>query len=135
MESSTRTLNEVRKEQGIGVRRLSKGAPVAPRTIYGIERQTSTPQPDTIRRISRFLDVDPMAVTEFRTALEEQGYEGMPEEEPELLASPLREEFPSYAGADWRGKARSDLARLMRDLGRVETVEVYREVWGEEPPE
>lgn len=132
MESSTRTLNEVRKEQGIGVRRLSKGAPVAPRTIYGIERGQSTPQPDTIRRISRFLDVDPMEVSEFRAALEEQGYEEMPEEGPAdfLLASPA----PVPAGSDWRGEARSELAHLMRLLGLADTHEVYREVWGEDTP-
>lgn len=130
-----RTLNEVRKEQGIGVRRLSKGAPVAPRTIYGIERKTSTPQPDTIRRISRFLGVDPMEVTEFKAALEKQGYDALPGEEPAdfLLASTAREDPPRYAGE--REEARSELARLMRVLGLWETVEVYREVWGEEPPE
>lgn len=134
-EQTTRTLNEVRKEQGIGIRRLSKGAPVAPRTIYGIERQTSTPQPDTIRRISQFLGVDPMEVTEFRAALEAEGLDALPEKEPAdfLLASPAREDKPRYA--EEREEARSELARLMRVLGLWETVEVYREVWGEDPPQ
>jgi transcriptional regulator with XRE-family HTH domain len=136
MEEYVRTLKEIRQEKGIGIRRLSKGAPVAPRTIYGIERGQSTPQPDTIRRISRFLNVDPMQVSEFKAALEELGLDGLPEEEPQeemmLLASPGS---PMPAGAGWREEARDALAALMRDLGRVETIEVYREVWGEQPPE
>lgn len=156
MEENARTLREVMRDKRVGVRRLSKGAPVAPRTIYGVERG-STPQVETIRKISRYLDVDPMEVSEFRAALEEEGLTELPPEtssRPKIPrrsvsldsadfdftllgspgpGSPVRVE--TGESRDWRGEARSEIARLMLDIGRVESAEVYRAVWGEEPPQ
>lgn len=140
MEENTRTLREVMQDKRVGVRRLSRGAPVAPRTIYGVERG-STPQVETIRKISRYLDVDPMEVSEFRAALEAEGLTALPPEEESadfdftLLGSPGpgSPRVEGMPGSDWREQAWSEIARLMLDIGRVESAEVYREVWGDEP--
>lgn len=151
----TQTLREIRNQQGIGIRRLSKGAPVAPRTIYGIENGDSTPNPETIRKISRYLKIeDPMEVTEFRSALESQGLDALPEEsEPTMTAPPPSVEHRNAAlrNAGWsvietdcwssmeklsedpREQALTDLRRLMYDVGRFDSARIYRELYGEEP--
>ena len=130
-------LKETRQSRGIGIRRLSKGAPVAPRTIYAIERGESTPQPETIRKISRFLDVDPMTVAEFKAALEAEGLEGLPEEPSQGSSTPSLGLSPSRPPADEeeRELAFADLVRLMRDLGRLDTNRAYQRAFEEEPPQ
>ena len=123
-----RPLKEVRQEREIGVRRLSKGAPVSPRTLITTEKGDSTPTPETIRKISRFLGVDPMEVSEFKAALEEQGLAGLPEEPaPASLGS-------GVVGPGEDERTLEDLVELMRDLGRRQTREAFRRAFGSEPP-
>jgi transcriptional regulator with XRE-family HTH domain len=122
-----RPLKEVRQERGIGVRRLSKGAPVSPRTLITTEKGDSTPTPETIRKISRFLGVDPMEISEFKAALEEQGLAGLPEEPAPTLGPTTR-----VPGEDER--TLEDLVELMRDIGRWQTREAFRRAFGSEPP-
>ena len=119
-----RPLREVRKERGIGVRRLSKGAPVSPRTIITTEKGKSTPSLATIRKISRFLGVDPMEVSEFKEALEAQGLTGLPEEPPTGY----------FASEGDREQAFAQLVGLMRDLGRMDVDRAYRRAFETEPP-
>ena len=120
-----RPLKEVRQERNIGVRRLSKGAPVAPRTLITTEKGESTPTLETIRKISGFLKVDPMEVSEFRAALEEQGLDGLPEE----YAPPA-----GSGGVDTDERTLEDLVELMRDLGRRQSREAYRRAFDSDPP-
>ena len=136
------------RRRGIGIRRLSKGAPVAPRTIYGIERGESTPQVETIRKISRFLKVAPMRVAEFRAALEAEGLTELPPEREELglgavmgsslgsfAASPGSPSVGGYESPGWdRGRQIEELLRLMRDLEREDVDAVYRLIFRDEPP-
>jgi transcriptional regulator with XRE-family HTH domain len=122
-----RPLKEVRQERGIGVRRLSKGAPVSPRTLITTEKGDSTPTPETIRKISRFLGVDPMEVSEFKAALEEQGLAGLPEE-------PTPRTGAGSVGPNGDERTLEDLVELMRDLGRRQTREAFRRAFGSEPP-
>lgn len=119
-----RPLKEVRTQRGIGVRRLSQAAPVSPRTIITTEKGESTPTLETIRKISAYLDVDPMEVSEFRAALEEQGLDVLPEPGPTVPPTGA-----SVAG-DERGI--EDLVELMRDLGRRQTREAYRRAFLED---
>jgi transcriptional regulator with XRE-family HTH domain len=132
-----KTLRETREERGgIGIRRLSRGAPVAPRTIYSIERGESTPSVETIRKISRFLGVDAMEITEFRDALEARGYSELPEEEP--AGADLREEDARYANIPDPERSRSEwLQRLVEDMSALDRDDVdviYRLVFRDEPP-
>ena len=125
-------MKEIRQGRCIGVRRLSSGAPVAPRTIITTEKGDSTPSLETIRKISRFLKVDPMEVAEFREALEEQGFEGLP---PEELPQPSPPAYPS--GVEElrdRGQMIEELVRLMRGLGRTDVDRAYRLLFEDEPP-
>ena len=115
-----RPLKEVRKEKRIGVRRLSQLAPVSPRTVITTEKDESRPTLETIRKISRVLGVDPMDISEFRKALEEQGFEGLPEETT-----------PSTGAGEG---TLEDLVELMLELGRRQTREAYRRAFGSEPP-
>lgn len=129
-------LKETRQSRGIGIRRLSKGAPVAPRTIYAIEKGESTPQPETIRKISRFLDVDPMDVAEFKAALEAEGLEGLPEEPRQGSPAPglgLSPSPPRSTDEEERELMFADLVRLMRYLGRLDTDRAYRRAFEDEP--
>jgi transcriptional regulator with XRE-family HTH domain len=120
-------LKEVRQERGIGVRRLSRGAPVSPRTLITTEKGESTPTPETIRKISRFLGVDPMEVSEFKAALKEHGLEGLPEEPAPLSVA-------GVVGPGEDERTFEDLVELMRDLGRRQTREAFRRAFGSEPP-
>ncbi len=127
-----RPLKEVRQERRVGVRRLSQGAPVAPRTIITTEKGESTPSLDTIRKISRFLGVDPVEVSEFREALEKHGLTELPPEEP---LSPAPPTYPTGAGEPRdRGRMIEELVRLMRTLGRADVDRAYRLLFEEEPP-
>lgn len=144
------TLREARERLGIGVRRLSKGAPVSPRTIYQVERGENKPQVETVRKMSRFLGVDPMEIEEFANSLKEQGYEALPEEHVLAVAAPppssTEDRRAAARAAGWsipelgakesedpREQALADLERLMRDVGRLDSIRVFRKVWGEEP--
>jgi transcriptional regulator with XRE-family HTH domain len=125
-------LKTIRQDRGIGVRRLSSGAPVAPRTIITTEKGESTPSLETIRKISRFLKVDPMEVAEFREALKDQGLEELPPEDPPQPAPPAYS-----AGAEEprdRGQMIEELVRLMRNLGRADVDRAYRLLFENEPP-
>lgn len=126
-------LKEIRTGRQIGVRRLSQGAPVSPRTVITTEKGESRPGVDTIRKISRYLDVDPMEVTEFRAALEELGLDGLPEEPaspPPPAASPPRASPP--AGDLYEAWVR-ELEFMMREFGRLATEEAYRRAFGTRP--
>ncbi len=143
-------LKKIRQGRGIGVRRLSSGAPVAPRTIITTEKGESLPGLETIRKISRFLKVDPMEVAEFRAALEKQGLEGLPPEEPapQDLPQPSPPAYPQPAYPQpaprrfWvgqeepgdRGEMIEELVRLMRSLGRTDVDRAYRLLFEDEPP-
>lgn len=132
-------LKEIRQDRGIGVRRLSSGAPVAPRTIITTEKGDSKPGLETIRKISRFLKVDPMEVAEFREVLEEQGFEELPPEEaPEPSPPTFYPSPPAYpSGAEEprdRGQMIEELVRLMRGLGRTDVDRAYRLLFEDEPP-
>ena len=138
-------LKEIRQGRGIGVRRLSSGAPVAPRTIITTEKGDSKPSLETIRKISRFLKVDPMEVAEFREALQEQGFEELPPEEPPQPSAPtfypsppMHFSPPAYpSGAEEprdRGQMIEELVRLMRGLGRADVDRAYRLLFEDEPP-
>ena len=122
-----RPLKEIRQELGFGVRRLSKGAPVSPRTLITTEKGESTPTPETIRKISRFLGVDPMEVSEFKAAIEEQGLAGLP-------AEPAPPSLAGAVGPDGDERTLEDLVELMRELGRRQTREAFRRAFGSEPP-
>lgn len=122
-------LKEIRTGRNIGVRRLSQGAPVSPRTIITTEKGESLPSVETIRKISRYLDVDPMEVSEFRAALEKQGLEGLPEE-----PAPSTSVVSIAPVSDERGF--EDLVGLMRELGARQTRAAYERAFGAtlEPP-
>ena len=122
-----RPLKEIRTGRNIGVRRLSQGAPVSPRTIITTEKGESTPGVETIRKISRFLDVDPMEVTEFKAALEEQGLDVLPDEPAPIVSSEVSGGVPVSNERDFE-----HLVELMRDLGRVQTRAAYRKAFGED---
>ncbi|MDP9487990.1 MAG: helix-turn-helix domain-containing protein [Actinomycetota bacterium] len=125
-------LKKIRQDRGIGVRRLSSGAPVAPRTIITTEKGESLPSLETIRKISRFLKVDPMEVAEFRAALEKQGFEELP---PEDLPQPSPPARPAGAQEPKdRGQMIEELVRLMRSLGRTDVDRAYRLLFEDEPP-
>jgi transcriptional regulator with XRE-family HTH domain len=68
-ESDGRPLRDFRAERLLSLRDLARLAEVAPSTVYLIEAGRSTPRRSVIRLLSAALDVDPMAVTEFRRAL------------------------------------------------------------------
>ncbi len=141
-------LKKIRQDRGIGVRRLSSGAPVAPRTIITTEKGESLPSLETIRKISRFLKVDPMEVAEFRAALEKQGFEELPPEEPPPEDLPQPSPYPQSAypqpaprrywvgqeEAGDRGQMIEELVRLMRSLGRTDVDRAYRLLFEDEPP-
>lgn len=126
----SKPLKEVRKAKGIGVRRLSQGAPVSPRTVITTEKGESVPTLETIRKISGFLGVDPMEVSEFRAVLEEQGLEGLPE------SSSVAESGPIYAESRLdRGHQIEELLHLMRVLEREDVDTAYRLMFRDEPPQ
>ena len=64
------TLREVRIRRLLSLRELAKRANVAQRTIVEAEAGRQVPQPRTMRKLAEALDVDPMDVDEFRTAIE-----------------------------------------------------------------
>lgn len=131
------TLREARQRLGIGVRRLSKGAPVSPRTVYQVERRETVPQVETIRKLSRFLGVEPMEIQEFADSLTAQGLEEMPEEPEFVMPTTARAKMEAagwFPGeADPRQQALTDLKRLMQDVGRLDSARVYEEVFGTLP--
>lgn len=124
-------LKEVRTGRGVGVRRLSQGAPVSPRTVITTEKGESAPSLETVRKISKYLDVDPMEVTEFRAALEKQGLDGLPEESAPSAPSEVSGSTPVSDERELE-----DLVGLMRELGARQTREAYRRAFGTtlEPP-
>jgi DNA-binding XRE family transcriptional regulator len=131
-DTATRSMKEIRQELGVGVRRLAKGAPVSPRTVISIEKGGSQPQIQTIRKISRFLAVDPMGVTEFRTALEAEGLTALPDEEPQQSFTEASSEIAGSSPD--REQMVDDLKRRMRDLGRFDADRAYRQAFEDEPP-
>jgi len=68
-ESDGRPLRHFRAERLLSLRDLARLAEVAPSTVHLIEVGRSTPRRSVIRLLSAALDVDPMAVKEFRRAL------------------------------------------------------------------
>lgn len=125
-----KSLKETRQERNVGIRRLSKGAPVAPRTIYQAERGESTPSVETIRKISRFLQVDPNEIAEFKAALEAQGFSELPEEPipfTEAIGMPDKVE-------EDREQALADFVRQMRNFGKWDVDRAYRRAFEAEPP-
>ena len=65
-----RKLDEIRKQQGVGVRELLEKAGVSSRAFYNItKRRGAEARLDTIHKISRALGVYPEDVLEFREAL------------------------------------------------------------------
>lgn len=68
-ESDTRPLRDIRAERLLSLRELALLAGVAPSTVHLIEAGRSTPRRSAIRLLSAALDIDPMAVTEFRRTL------------------------------------------------------------------
>jgi transcriptional regulator with XRE-family HTH domain len=67
--SDGRSLRDVRADRLLSMRELASQAGVTPRTIYLIEAGRTTPRLSMIRRLSVALEVDPLAVTEFRRAI------------------------------------------------------------------
>jgi DNA-binding XRE family transcriptional regulator len=72
-EEDSQSLRVHRAEQLLSIRELGLLAGVAPSTIYMIEAGRSTPRPSVVRCICTALQVDPMAVTEFRRAIQTHG--------------------------------------------------------------
>jgi transcriptional regulator with XRE-family HTH domain len=68
-ESDARPLRELRAERLLSLRDLARLAGVALSTVYLIETGRSTPRRAAITRLSAALDIDPLAVAEFRRAL------------------------------------------------------------------
>jgi len=67
--SGGRSLRDLRADRMLSMRELASLAGVAPSTIYLIEVGRSTPRLSVIRRLSVALEIDPLAVTEFRRAI------------------------------------------------------------------
>ena len=67
------SLRVFRAERLLSIRELGLLAGVAPSTIYMIESGRSTPRPSVVRCICDALNLDPMAVTEFRHAIRVHG--------------------------------------------------------------
>ena len=65
-----RPLRAVRAGGLLSMRDLAEAAGVAPSTIYLIEAGRSTPQPSVMRRIAAALNIHPLAIAEFRRAVE-----------------------------------------------------------------
>jgi DNA-binding XRE family transcriptional regulator len=63
-------LREVRARKLFSVRRLARTAQVAEKTIYAVEGGEWLPSLETVRKLSRALEVDPMEVDEFRAAID-----------------------------------------------------------------
>lgn len=66
-------LAEMRKARGFSVRKLAKAAGVSPTTIYYIESGTYGAGFEPIGKISHALNVDPLEIDEFATALDKAG--------------------------------------------------------------
>ena len=65
------TLRELRIRRLFSLRALAKRAEVAQRTIVEAEAGRRVPQLGTMRKIAAALEVDPLEVDEFRTAIED----------------------------------------------------------------
>jgi len=65
------TLRELRIRRLFSLRALAKRADVAQRTIVEAEAGRRVPQLGTMRKIAAALEVDPLEVDEFRTAIED----------------------------------------------------------------
>jgi DNA-binding XRE family transcriptional regulator len=72
-DQEIRSLRVIRAERLLSIRELGLLAGVAPSTIYMIESGRSTPRPSVVRCICDALQVDAMAVTEFRRAIRAHG--------------------------------------------------------------
>jgi transcriptional regulator with XRE-family HTH domain len=64
-------LRELRIRRLLSLRELAKRASVAQRTIVEAEAGRQVPRPATMRKIAAALEVDPLEVNEFRTAIED----------------------------------------------------------------
>ena len=64
------SLREVRLRRLLSLRALAAKAGVAQRTIVEAEAGRQLPRLTTIQKLAEALDVDPMEVDEFRTAVE-----------------------------------------------------------------
>lgn len=62
-----------RAERLLSIRELGLLAGIAPSTIYMIETGRSTPRASVVRCICEALQIEPMAITEFRRAIREHG--------------------------------------------------------------
>ena len=65
------TLRELRIRRLFSLRALAKRADMAQRTIVEAEAGRRVPQLGTMRKIAAALEVDPLEVDEFRTAIED----------------------------------------------------------------
>jgi transcriptional regulator with XRE-family HTH domain len=64
------TLREWRIRRLLSMRELAERANVAQRTLVEAELGRQVPHPKTMRKLAEALDVDPMDVDEFRTAID-----------------------------------------------------------------
>jgi len=65
-----RPLRDVRAERLFSIRGLAAAAGVSQVTVQNIEAGRHTPQPTTIRKLAKALDVAPRDVAEFANAIE-----------------------------------------------------------------
>jgi transcriptional regulator with XRE-family HTH domain len=63
-------LRELRIRRLLSLRELAEQADVALRTLVDAESGRQVPRPKTMRKLAAALEVDPMAVDEFRAAIE-----------------------------------------------------------------
>jgi DNA-binding XRE family transcriptional regulator len=68
-----RPLRGLRAERLLTVRELARAAGVARSTVHLIEAGRTTPRQWVVRQLAVTLGVDPLAVTEFRLAIEKAG--------------------------------------------------------------
>lgn len=64
------SLRELRAERLLSIRELARQASVAPSTIFLIEAGRTVPRQRVARQIAMVLEVEPMAVDEFRRRIE-----------------------------------------------------------------
>ena len=63
-------LVELRADRLLSIRGLAQKAGVSQRTVHTVERGTTRPTLNTVRKLSAALEIDPREVDEFREAIE-----------------------------------------------------------------
>jgi transcriptional regulator with XRE-family HTH domain len=126
-------LAEARRRTGYSAREFAKATGSSTRTIWELEKGRRLPQSSTVRKFAEVLSVSAGEVEEFREAIRQEAYRGVP---IEVLVQVEEMEVDLVNSTVIRIAAQRSLREVMKYLveqGDIERVDrIYREVCGED---